>query len=227
MRQTLIFDADDTLWENNVLFERVIDDFTSWLAHPSLEPAEVRVIIDDIERANTVADGYGSAVFLRTLRDCFARLNGRAATATERARIDELAYALVHGEVELIPSVAETLVELGARHELLLLTKGAPDEQQRKIDASGLASHFAAIHIVREKDVETYREVAARQALDVARSWMIGNSPRSDILPARAAGMGAVFIPNANTWALEHAELDATDGGVLRLGSFGELTVHF
>ncbi|HEY7010051.1 MAG TPA: HAD family hydrolase [Jatrophihabitantaceae bacterium] len=227
MTRTLIFDADDTLWENNVLFERVIDDFTSWLAHPTLDRTQVRAIIDEIERANTVAHGYGSTVFLRTLGDCFARLNGRAATASERARIDELAHALVHGEVELIPSVAETLDELGGRNELLLLTKGAPAEQQRKIDASGLAPHFAAVHIVAEKDVDTYRELIANHALDPSGSWMIGNSPKSDILPARAAGMGAVFIPNANTWALEHAELDAADDGVLLLRSFGELTVHF
>jgi putative hydrolase of the HAD superfamily len=227
LTRTLIFDADDTLWENNVLFERVIDDFTSWLAHPTLDRTQVRAIIDEIERANTVAHGYGSTVFLRTLGDCFARLNGRAATASERARIDELAHALVHGEVELIPSVAETLDELGGRNELLLLTKGAPAEQQRKIDASGLAPHFAAVHIVAEKDVDTYRELIANHALDPSGSWMIGNSPKSDILPARAAGMGAVFIPNANTWALEHAELDAADDGVLLLRSFGELTVHF
>jgi putative hydrolase of the HAD superfamily len=227
MKQTLIFDADDTLWENNVLFERVIDDFTSWLAHPTLDPTEVRTIIDEIERANTVAHGYGSTVLLRTLGDCFARLNGRSATAAERARIDELAHALVHGEVELIPSVAETLDELGGRHELLLLTKGEPVEQQRKIDASGLGDRFAAIHIVREKDVRTYRELMAHHTLDPSGSWMIGNSPKSDILPARAAGMGAVFIPNANTWALEQAELDAADDGVLHLRSFRELTVHF
>jgi putative hydrolase of the HAD superfamily len=227
MRQTLIFDADDTLWENNVLFERVIDDFTQWLAHPTLEPGEVRAIIDEIERANTVAHGYGSTVFLRTLGDCFARLNDRPTTDAERAHIDELAHALVHGEVELIPSVAETLDELGRRHELLLMTKGAQDEQLRKIDVSGLGSHFAAVHIVSEKDVAAYRAIIGVHDLDPSRSWMIGNSPKSDILPARAAGMGAVFIPNANTWALEHAELDHGDEGVLHLSAFGELTDHF
>jgi putative hydrolase of the HAD superfamily len=224
---TLIFDADDTLWENNVLFERVIDDFTSWLAHPSLEPGQVRELIDEIERANTVAHGYGSTVFLRTLGDCFLRLNDRPASDAERAQIEQLAHALVHGEVELIPGVAHTLAELAGRHELLLLTKGAAAEQQRKIDASGLGPYFSAVHIVGEKDVATYRAVVDEHALDRSHSWMIGNSPRSDILPARAAGIGAVFIPNANTWVLEHAELDAADDGVLRLASFRELTAHF
>jgi putative hydrolase of the HAD superfamily len=224
---TLIFDADDTLWENNVLFERVIDDFTSWLAHPTLDRAEIRAIIDEIERANTFAHGYGSTVFLRTLGDCFHRLNDRPATGDERAEIDRLADALVAGEVELIPSVAETLHELRGRHELYLMTKGAQAEQQRKLDASGLAQHFAAVHIVREKDVAAYRTVIDAHDLDVSNCWMIGNSPKSDILPARAAGMQAVFIPNDNTWVLEHAELDGADDGVLQLSSFGELTKHF
>jgi putative hydrolase of the HAD superfamily len=113
------------------------------------------------------------------------------------------------------------------RHRLLLVTKGATDEQQRKIDASDLAPHFEHVHIVAEKNVETYRELARRHELAPATTWMIGNSPKSDVAPARAAGMRAVFIPNVNTWALEHAELDADDDGILQLGAFTELLDHF
>ncbi|MCW2494903.1 HAD family hydrolase [Jatrophihabitans sp.] len=226
-RQTLIFDADDTLWENNILFERVIDDFTEWLAHPTLDPAQIRAIFDEIEAANTVTHGYGSTVFLGSLRDCFAHLNERPVTDAERAEIEGLAAALVRGDVELIPAVAETLDELGSRHDLLLMTKGVPAEQQRKLDVSGLGRHFAAINIVPEKDVSAYRALIARHGLDPAESWMIGNSPKSDILPARAVGMRAVFIPNVNTWILEHASLDEADRGVLTLDSFGELTTYF
>jgi putative hydrolase of the HAD superfamily len=226
-RQTLIFDADDTLWENNVLFERVIDDFTAWLAHPTLDPVQIRAIFDEIEAANTVAHGYGSTVFLGSLRDCFARLNERPVSDAERNEIEALATALVHGDVELIPAVAETLDELGSRHELLLMTKGETAEQQRKIDVSGLGHHFAATHIVSEKDVAAYQRLIAAHSLDPASSWMIGNSPKSDILPARAAGMRAVYIPNDNTWVLEHAHLDEADPGVLTLTSFGDLTTYF
>ena len=125
MRQTLVFDADDTLWENNVLFERVVDDYLNWLAHPTLDRRATRAVLDDIERANVVVHGYGSASFLRSLRDCFERLTERPATEAEAIRITELAAALVDHEVELMPGVAETLAELGTRHDLLLLTKGA------------------------------------------------------------------------------------------------------
>jgi len=123
--------------------------------------------------------------------------------------------------------VSETLAELGERHDLRLLTKGDQAEQQRKIDASNLAHHFRSVHIVAEKRVTTYRELIAEQGLVAATTWMIGNSPRSDILPARAAGLGAVFIPNQYTWVLEHDELDLDDDGVLHLQRFTELVEHF
>jgi putative hydrolase of the HAD superfamily len=226
-RQTLIFDADDTLWENNVLFERVVDAYLDWLSRPTLDRAATRAVLNEVERANVVVHGYGSAGFLRSLGDAFEQLNERPATPAETRRIAELAAALVNHEVELVPGVAETLAELGTRHDLLLLTKGDLAEQQRKIDASNLAHHFRSVHIVAEKRVTTYRELVTEQGLARSSTWMIGNSPRSDILPARAAGLGAVFIPNQHTWALEKDELDPDDDGVLHLRRFPELVEHF
>lgn len=225
--QTLIFDADDTLWENNLLFERVIDDFLDWLAHPTLDHAEIRTIINDIEAANAAAHGYGSRVFLRSLADCLGRLRERPATEEEALRIDTLAVDLLEHRVELYPGVSETLAELGTRHELRLLTKGQLDEQRRKIDASDLAHHFTSIHIVAEKDIATYRWLAETHHLVPSRTWMIGNSPKSDIIPARQTGMNAVFIPNDNTWVLEHAEVDPDDKGTLTLQRFPDLLEHF
>jgi putative hydrolase of the HAD superfamily len=116
---------------------------------------------------------------------------------------------------------------LGARHHLYLLTKGDGEEQQRKVDASGLARHFRAVHIVPEKDVTAFERVATEHRLDRTATWMIGNSPKSDILPARAAGMNAVFIPHQQTWVLEQAELDPADDKVLVLTSLPALLDHF
>jgi putative hydrolase of the HAD superfamily len=226
-RQTLVFDADDTLWENNVLFERVVDAYLDWLAHPTLDRAATRAVLDEVERANVGVHGYGSASFLRSLHDCFERLSERPVTAAEAREIEELAAALVFDEVELVPGVADTLDDLGTRHDLLLLTKGQPAEQQRKIDASNLAHHFASVHIVAEKRPDTYRALVGELDLVPGLTWMIGNSPRSDILPARAVGLRAVFIPNAHTWALEHDELDPSDAEVLHLQHFRELREHF
>lgn len=227
MRQTLIFDADDTLWENNVVFERVIDDYLDWLAHPTLDRTQLRAILDDIERANAAAHGYGTKVFLRSLRDCVARLRERPATDGEQREILDLAGRLINHELELIPGVSDTLDALAARHELLLLTKGDDEEQQRKIDASGLDHHFTSVHIVREKDTSTYRQLVEEHSLHPEQAWMIGNSPKSDIVPARRAGLNAVYIPNESTWVLEHDVVDPADGRVLHLTHFPELLAHF
>jgi putative hydrolase of the HAD superfamily len=225
--QVLIFDADDTLWENNVLFERALDDFVDWLVRPSLDRERIRTVFRELEAANLVAHGYGSKVFLGTLADSFEQLMHRPVNDAERRQLDELTAALREQRVELIPGVADTLAALGRRHRLQLLTKGERNEQQRKIDVSGLVRFFEAVDIVPEKDVEAYRRLAKEYGLPVDDTWMIGNSPKSDILPARAAGMNAVFIPNANTWVLEQTELDPSDTGVLELNSFAELTDHF
>jgi putative hydrolase of the HAD superfamily len=226
-RQILVFDADDTLWENNVLFERVVHDYLEWLAHPTLDRAALREVLDDVERATIAVHGYGSASFLHSLHVCFERLSQRPATDVERAEITRLAAALVDHDVELMPGVADALAQLATRHDLLLLTKGQTAEQQRKIDASGLAQHFRSTHIVAEKVPATYRALVEEQRLAADVTWMIGNSPRSDILAARAAGLRAVFIPHPYTWSLEEQEIDPADRGVLHLARFPDLLNHF
>ncbi len=223
MALTLIFDADDTLWENNIVYEQVAEDFVAWLAHP--DEAHARAVREEIERANVAAHGYGTVVFLRTLHDSVERLRERPLTAAERAEIDRLAEALAWRQVELMAGVEAVLAELGNRHDLRMLTKGQPAEQQAKIDVSGLAPYFTSTHIVAEKDPDTYRGLLVDLALAPSSTWMIGNSPRSDIVAARAAGLNAVFVPHPHTWALEHAEFD--DPGVLTVGSLTELTSYF
>jgi putative hydrolase of the HAD superfamily len=227
VRQVLIFDADDTLWENNIYFERVIEQFLDWLAHPHLERAAIRAIIEDIEAVNAAAHGYGSEVFVRSLADCLTRLRERPATREEVAWIVETARLVVEHLVEPLPGVPETLAQLGSRYDMLLLTKGDQDEQRGKVSASGLADHFAGVRVVAEKDAAAYRRICEEFTLTPATTWMIGNSPRSDILPARQAGLNAVYIPNDNTWALERGTLDPADTGVLHLVSFSELLTHF
>ncbi|HEX8509877.1 MAG TPA: HAD family hydrolase [Propionibacteriaceae bacterium] len=226
-RQTLIFDADDTLWENNVYFKRVVDDYLDWVAHPTLDRDQIRAILNDIETANIGTHGYGTTAFLHNLAECLQRLRDRPVSESDRQEIERLASALIAHEIELMPGVSEALADLSTRHLLLLLTKGAEDEQQRKIDASGLAHHFTHVHVVPEKDPPTYRRLVELHRLDDTTTWMIGNSPRSDIAAARAAGLNAVFIPHRHTWELEHSELDVDDRQLLVLRSFSELVRHF
>jgi putative hydrolase of the HAD superfamily len=129
----------------------------------------------------------------------------------------------------LLPGVAETLAELARRHRLILMTKGNHAEQADKLARSGLGATFAAVEIVAEKDPPTYREVIARHELTPHTSWMIGNSIKSDINPALAAGLHAVFLFHKDTWVLEHATLDPVPQGqhLLELDSFAKLAAIF
>lgn len=226
-RQHLIFDADDTLWENNVIFEQVIADFIAWIDHPQLAPGEVRGILDEVETLHAVEHGYGTKVFTLTLEVTARRLREAELTAADREAIARLITRLAWDQLEIIAGVPETLAQLHGRHDLLLLTKGNREEQAHKIARSGLAHLFRRTVITPEKTAATYRDLVAEESLDPARTWMIGNSPRSDILPAVAAGLRGVFVPHQHTWRLEHDELPEAHDRILQLPHFRALLEHF
>lgn len=227
--QTLLIDADDTLWENNVYFERAIAAFISYLNHHEYSPAHVRETLNAVERETILAHGYGLSSFVRSLVTCFERLSPAPVTEEKREKIRSFARSIAEQEIELLPLVEETLSELSSRHHLILMTKGNRAEQADKLAHSGLAPYFASVEIVAEKDPPTYREVITRHELKPHTSWMIGNSPKSDINPALAAGLHAVFLFHKDTWVLEHASVDPAPPGqhLLELDSFARLREVF
>ncbi len=228
-RQTLLFDADDTLWENNIYFERSIAAFISYLNHREFEPYQVREVLNKIEREHTHIHGYGLQTFRRSLVQCFEHLSDDPVDEEKHARITSFVDSIASHEIELLAGVADTLPLLAARHRLILMTKGNQEEQHGKLLRSGLSAHFVAVEVPREKHREAYEEVIARHTLDVHTTWMIGNSPRSDINPALAAGLNTIFIPHSHTWVLEHESLASTPSGQtsLRLKDFSELRSLF
>jgi putative hydrolase of the HAD superfamily len=226
-RQHLIFDADDTLWENNVYFEQAFEGFCAYLNHSSLTPDEIRAILDEIEIENNRIHGYGAVNFGRNLSQCYLRLTERAVDEHDLKRVASLAHQILLQEVELMDGVAETLPFLAEKHELTLFTKGDPAEQNRKIDLSGLRPLFAHCLVVKEKNRSAYEELARLRGFNLARTWMIGNSPKSDINPALAAGLRAVFVPHQRTWTLEREEIRGADGRLTVLKRFSDLTDLF
>jgi putative hydrolase of the HAD superfamily len=227
--QTLLIDADDTLWENNVYFERAIAAFISYLNHHAYSPAEVRHALNAVERETILTHGYGLSSFTRSLVTCFERLSPAPVTEEKVQRILSFSRSIEEQEIELLPGVAETLAELASRHCLILMTKGNQAEQADKLARSGLSELFSAVEIVAEKDPPTYRQVIARHELAPHTSWMIGNSPRSDINPALAAGLHAVFLFHKSTWILERDTVDPAPEGqhLLELDSFAKLRTIF
>jgi putative hydrolase of the HAD superfamily len=227
-RCALIFDADDTLWENNIYFERAFDRFVDFLDHSHLTHAQIRDALNEIELVNAKIHGYGSLNFGRNLQQAYQHLAQRAIAPDDLNRIMTFAEAILEQPLELIDGVEETLATLRARHELTLFTKGHPDEQRMKVDRSGLGHFFLHTGIVKEKDTAAYERLAAEQGFDKAVSWMIGNSPKSDINPALEAGLGAVLVPHERTWVLERCELKACAGSrFLQVTRFSDLASVF
>jgi putative hydrolase of the HAD superfamily len=225
--QFLIIDADDTLWENNIYFERAFDEFFEFLAHSSMTAQEVRDVLDEIERTNARIHGYGSLNFGRNLRQCYQHLVERDIHQDDLDKVMGFAQRILECPVEVIDGVAPTLEYLASRHDLTLFTKGHVEEQKLKIDRSGLSGFFAHTAIVKEKDADAYCELVAARGMDPSRTWMIGNSPKSDVNPALEAGLNAVFVPHAFTWELEKQEIRRGKGRLLELDRFAELQKHF
>lgn len=226
-RHNLIIDADDTLWENNVYFEQAFDRFLSFLNHSTLSSDEIRTILDEVELANIRVNGYGARHFGRNMCVCYERLSERHISSSDLEYVAALAEAIIEQPLEIIEGVPETLEYLASRHRLTLFTKGHPEEQKLKIERSGLALWFGHTAIVREKDRESYSNLVAEHELDPDRTWMIGNSPKSDINPALAAGLNAVYVPHPRTWHLEKAAVASGPGKLLEVERFADLQQHF
>jgi len=227
--QTLLIDADDTLWENNIYFERAIARFISFLNHHEFSPEQVREVLNDVERECVAKHGYGQQSFSHALVDTFERLSVRPITLELHAQVTSFAHMVLDHPIEFLPEVPQTLEYLSARHRMILVTKGALEEQLGKIERSGLKKYFAATEIVPEKNSEVYHALVEKHELTCGSTWMIGNSPRSDINPALAAGLHAVFVPHGDTWILEHEEVNAAPASqrLLIVGRFAELREHF
>jgi len=227
MRQHLIVDADDTLWENNIYFERAFDEFVEFLGHSRLTAAEIRAVLDEMEEANAKIHGYGSLNFGRNLRQCYEHLAERQVREEDLKTVMGFAERILECPMEVIAGVPETLEYLSLRHDLTLFTKGHPEEQKLKVERSGLGGFFHHTAIVKEKDPAAYRKLVEERGMDPSRTWMIGNSPKSDVNAALDAGLNAVFVPHAHTWVLERQEIRNGRGQLLMLERFTDLRNHF
>ncbi len=227
--QTLLVDADDTLWENNIYFERAIASFISFLNHHEYSPTQVREVLNQVERESIVTHGYGLHSFAHSLVQTFERLAVEPLTPALHETISGFAHTIAGHPVEVLAEVPETLQYLKERHHLILMTKGAVAEQTSKVERSGLKEYFSAVEIVSEKDTSTYAAIVSKYALVSEATWMIGNSPKSDINPALAAGLNAVFVPHNDTWVLEHEEVGLARPlrRLLMVEKFSELRAHF
>jgi putative hydrolase of the HAD superfamily len=218
----IAFDADDTLWQNEHFFKLSEKRFAALLAdHAEGDHIAERLL--QAERRNVQHYGYGIKGFtLSMIETAIEVTDARVPAAVIREILDTGRDMLSH-PVETLPHVRETLTALVGRYRLLLITKGDLFDQERKLAQSGLGELFDAVEIVSEKDEAAYRRIFTRHADGAEHSMMVGNSLKSDIVPAISAGSWAVHVPHELMWALEHAEAPLAAARYHRLAHLGEL----
>ena len=229
MKLTLIIDADDTLWENNIYYEACIAAFVELMVGQGFEQEEAAHTVEVVERERIPEVGYAPEEFARSLVIAYERLcegHGRQANDEILSAVWEIGQAVVEYPIVLLEGVAETLTRLSDHCRLLLLTKGDQQVQENKLARSGLGHLFDGVHVVPEKGAAVIRDLLVQYGLATEQTWMVGNSPRSDINPALEAGIGAIYVPHPNTWKLEMADI-AGMAQVVTLKRFGELLALF
>lgn len=202
-RGVVFVDADDTLWENNRYFLAVIREWTRFMAGMGIDAELARDTLEACEDRNIPVTGYGSRAFVHSLRDAFADLAPEPGP-TAAARFAHLCLWCERGigdhPILLLPQVESGLSRLTTHHLVVILTKGDPTEQRGKVARSGLADVVHGTIVAPEKHAGTYAEACERLAVPARRAWMIGNSPRSDVNPAREAGLRTILVPHESPW---------------------------
>ncbi|WP_279479943.1 HAD family hydrolase [Aureimonas sp. SK2] len=199
------FDADDTLWENETRFRLTEERFRAMLApHADADTVSRRLL--ETERRNLATYGFGVKGFTLSLIETAIEVTNGRVGSTEIGAILAEGRAMLEHPVELLPGAREAVERLSGRYRLILVTKGDLFDQERKLAASGLGDLFDAVEIVSDKTEGTYARVFARHADGPERAMMVGNSLRSDVLPALAVGAWGVHVPHDLTWEYERAE---------------------
>ncbi len=201
----LAFDADDTLWHNENYFRFTEDRFCDLLA-PYAEPDHLGERLLATERRNVDLYGYGAKGFMLSLIETALEITEHRGPGETLAEILRLGKEILAQPVEVLDGVVETIESLVGNHRMIVITKGDLIHQESKAARSGLAEHFELVEVVSEKDEATYRRVFERVGVAPESVCMIGNSVKSDVLPALALGAYAVHVPYEITWAMERAE---------------------
>ena len=220
MRVTTVgVDADDTLWHHETVF-RLTQDRLADLLSPYADPADLHAHLAEVELRNLSFYGYGVKAFTLSMIETALAFAGEAAAGVIREILAAGREMLTH-PIETLPGVEETLRELADRYRLVVITKGDLLDQERKVAASGLGDLFTAVEIVSEKDAAAYARIFTRHGTGPAEAAMVGNSLRSDVIPALDAGALAAWIPYPLTWAREFAAPPRADP---RFAEFASIT---
>jgi putative hydrolase of the HAD superfamily len=219
---TIGFDADDTLWHSERIFRLTEQRFAELLSeHVDSDGLSQRLL--ETERRNLEYYGFGRKGFvLSMIETAIDVTDGKVPTAILKGLID-LGRDMAAHPIDILPDVRETLHAVAERYRILLITKGDLLDQEQKLARSGLGDLFHGVEIVSDKLPATYQRIFARHGDGPERSMMVGNSLKSDIVPAIEVGSWGVFIPHPLTWALEHVDAPSLAARFRQIDRIGEL----
>ena len=219
---TIGFDADDTLWQNETFFRMTEQRFTELLSgHGAHEVISAKLL--EAERRNLRVYGYGVKGFTLSMIETAVEVTNGEVAAPVIAEILSFGRQMLQNPVETLPGVRDTLDALAGRYRILLITKGDLFDQERKLAQSGLGDYFSAVEIVSDKTPDTYRRIFSRHGDGPERAVMVGNSLKSDVVPAIRAGSWGVYVPHELTWVLEHEVAPEADPRFRRIADLGQL----
>lgn len=219
---TIGFDADDTLWQNEQFFRLTEARFQALLAeHAPAEHLATRLL--EAEKRNLAHYGYGIKGFTLSMIETAVEVTEGRVPAATIGEILATGREMLSHPVETLPHVRETLEALAGDYRIVLVTKGDLFDQERKLAASGLGDFFDGVEIVSDKTPATYARVFARHGDGPERAMMVGNSLRSDVVPAIEAGSWGVHVPHDLTWVLERVEAPAGHARFREIGDIGAL----
>jgi putative hydrolase of the HAD superfamily len=215
---TIGFDADDTLWQNEQFYRLTEERFAALLADYA-DHGHLSQRLLETEKRNLKLYGFGIKGFTLSMVETAIEVTEGKAPASLIEGILSAGREMLTHPVETLPDVRETLEALAGRYRLVLITKGDLFDQERKLAASGLGELFSAVEIVSDKSQGTYSRVFRQHGDGPQQAMMVGNSLKSDVVPALRAGSWGVFVPHALTWALEHDEEPTGEPRFRRLDS--------
>lgn len=219
---TLGFDADDTLWQNEQFYRLTEQRFAGLLA-PYAEGTDLPGRLLEAEKRNLSLYGFGIKGFTLSMIETAVEVTEGRVPSSVIADILAIGRDLLAHPVETLAHARETLEELAGSYRIVLVTKGDLFDQERKLAQSGLGDFFDAVEIVSDKSAAIYERVFRRHGDGPERALMVGNSLRSDVIPAIEAGAVGVHVPHDLTWALEHAEAPLDEPRFHRIAHLGEL----
>lgn len=219
---TIAFDADDTLWHNERFF-RLTEKRLAALLSDHAEETHLSARLLEAERRNLGLYGFGIKGFTLSMIETAIEVTQGRVPGAVIGEIMAAGREMLRHPIEPLPHVRETLATLASSYRLLLITKGDLFDQERKVAQSGLGDFFVGVEIVSDKTPDTYRRVFARHADGAERAMMVGNSLRSDVIPALRAGSWGVHVPHELTFALEHADEPQAEPRYRRVGDMGDL----